>query len=145
MGGSIQTITIGFVTLNKKKPPHEKKSVPCLVGAVLALFVFGAFPSSAQATDPVFFHTKYGTGTNLSVQMTSSTPGAIIFFTMGSNGQGYLDDPTHNGSTPINPTVLYYGPVSVPYSQVRYFAALAWTPSGGDSEVTYWEQPNPYF
>lgn len=72
----------------------------------------------------MFFHTKYGTDTNLSVQMTSSTPGAIIFFTMGSNGQGYLDDRTHNGSTPINPTVLYYGPVSVPYSQVRYFAAL---------------------
>lgn len=122
----------------------KKKSVPSLIGAVMALFVFVAFPKSAQATDPVYFQTILGTGTNMWVRMTSSTPGATIFFTMGSNGQGYLADPTHNGSTPYSPALTYQGQVPIPYNQIRYFAAVAWTASEGDSEVTYWEQGNPW-
>jgi hypothetical protein len=122
----------------------KKNSVPCLIGAVLALFVFLAFPSSAQATDPVYFQTVYGTGTNLYVKMTCTTPGAIIFFTISS--ADYPDDPTHTGDTANPGTIRYWGQVPIPYWQTRWFAAVAWTPSEGDSQIVeYWFQPNPNY
>lgn len=121
------------------------KKASLITGALLALLVYVAFPSSAQATDVVSFRTVYGTGTNLWVKMETETPGAIIFFT-SNNGLGYPADPTHNGSTPGSGTIRYYGMAPIPYNQIRYFAAIAWTEDEGDSAmVTYWEQPNPNY
>jgi hypothetical protein len=137
--GSIQTITLTVITLNRKYP-MKNKSVPSLIGVVLAL-LFVAFPSSAQATAPVQFVVQYDTG--VYVKMQTSTPGATIFYTMGLNDQGWLADPTHNGSSPISPTMIYSGRIPIAYGYTYYFAAVAWTAAGGDSEVTYWEQENP--
>ena len=119
------------------------KKAPLLTGALLALLVYVAFPSSAQATDDVTFDLYYGTGNNLYIEMDTDTPGAIIFFTLGINGQGYPADPTHNGSTPGYGTSRYYGMVPISYGSTFYFAAVAWTESEGDSNVTYCEQHNP--
>src|ERR1700731_4361090 len=118
------------------------KKAPLLTGALLALLVYVAFPSSAQATDDVTFDLYYGTGNNLYIEMESE-PGAIIFFTRGKNYQGYPADPTHNGSTPGYGTSRYYGMVPISYGSTFYFAAVAWTESGGGSDVTYCEQHNP--
>lgn len=113
------------------------------IGALSALLLYVAFPTHAQATDDVDFELYYGTGNNLYIEMDTPTPGAIIFFTLGINYQGYLADPTHNGSTPGYGTSRYYGRVPISYGSTFYFAAVAWTPDGGDSSVTYCEQHNP--
>ena len=118
------------------------KKAPLLTGALLALLIYVAFPSAAQATDDVTFDLYYGTGHNLYIEMESN-PGAIIFFTLGVDYQGYLADPTHNGSTPGYGTSRYYGMVPISYGSTFYFAAVAWTESEGDSGVTYYEQHNP--
>ena len=117
------------------------KKAPLLTGALLALLVYVAFPSSAQATDDVTFDLYYGTGNNLYEELDTTTTGAIIFFTVSSSG--YPADPTHDGSTPGPGTIHYYGRVPIPYGQTYYFAAVAWTSDGGDSDVTYEEQHNP--
>ncbi|MFZ1220750.1 MAG: hypothetical protein WAO00_15760 [Chthoniobacterales bacterium] len=119
------------------------KKASLLTGALLAFLIYVAFPSAAQATDDVSFELYYGSGNNLYVEMDSATPGATIFFTLGINGQGYRPDPTHSGSTPGYGTSVYYGMVPVSYGSTFYFAAVAWTESGGDSDVTYYEQHNP--
>lgn len=113
--------------------------VPCVL---LTLLVFLAFPSSsARATDEVMFELYYGPPPQLYIEMETETEGAIIFYTVGWNG--YMPDPTHNGSTPGSGTYVFHNQVGVPYGQTRYYAAVAWTPTEGDSGVTYWEQHNP--
>jgi hypothetical protein len=114
------------------------------IGALLALLLIVAIPTpAARATDDVDFELYYGTGNNLYIEMESPTAGAIIFFTLGINYQGYLADPTHTGSTPGYGTSRYYGRVPISYGSTFYFAAVAWTEAGGDSSVTYYEQHNP--
>jgi hypothetical protein len=116
----------------------NKKSVPCLIGVALAL-LFIAFPSSAKATSPVEFVVQYTAGVYVKMQ----TSNGMIFYTMGVDEEGYPADPTHNGSTPIYPAIIYSTRIPVNYGSTYYFAAVAWTAPGGDSEVTYWEQQNP--
>ena len=112
------------------------------IGAVLALLLILAIPTpTARATDCVIFELYYGPPPQLYIEMESLTEGAIIFYTVGTTG--YAADPTHNGSTPGTGTIRYTGQTGVPYGQTRYYAAVAWTPEGGDSDVTYWEQHNP--
>jgi hypothetical protein len=114
------------------------------IGVLLTLLLIIALPASTvRATDDVDFELYYGTGNSLYIEMETPTPGAIIFFTLGVNYQGYLADPTHVGSTPGYGTTRYYGRVPISYGSTFYFSAVAWTEAGGDSSVTYCEQHNP--
>ncbi len=78
-------------------------------------------------------NSHYGPPPQLYIEMETTTPGAIIFYTVGWNG--YAGAPTHNGSTPGSGTYVFHNQVGVPYGQTRYYAAVAWTQAEGDSGV----------
>ena len=112
------------------------------IGA-LALFILIAFPSSSalaagHCADPDIWY-EYDAGpTGVRVLMYSAPPvGATIFYTL--NGQ----NPTHTGSSPGPNTMIFYGPVYVPYEQWMHFRALAWKLNYLDSGITYVSITNP--
>ena len=81
-------------------------------------------------------NSDHGPPPQLYIEMETTTPGAIIFYTVGWNG--YAGAPTHNGSTPGSGTDVFHNQVGVPYGQTRYYAAVAWTQAEGDSGVEYY-------
>lgn len=116
-------------------------SVGCRFGAIavaLTLLAFFALPTpSAQASrgycSDVDIYYTYVPPNGLQVEMESHTLtnpsyACMVFFTVdGSN-------PTHSGSTPTGTTILYSGPISIPYLQCKNFKALGWLLYYSDSQ-----------
>jgi hypothetical protein len=114
------------------------------IGALLALLVFVTLPSSTalancgQCADVSVYY-EYDGPTGIQVVMYVASPsGATIFYT--TNGS----NPTHTGATPDTNTMIYYGPIPIPYGQCRNFRARAWKYCYYDSvNITYLTVCNP--
>jgi hypothetical protein len=71
--------------------------------------------------------------------MSTSTPGATIFFT--TSHYGVPPDPTHSGGTQTGTTAAYNHSFTVPYmngiNSVLYIKALAYKAGFTDSAVSF--------
>jgi len=110
--------------------------------ALLTLLALVVFPSSsalATQVDDVEFAESGHYPHTIFVTLSSTTSGATIFYTIGQ--YWYADDPTHNGSTPINCQV-YFTPIGVPAGTRRFIKAVAYKSGMTDSNVTLYEVDN---
>jgi RHS repeat-associated protein len=81
------------------------------------------------------------------VSMTSSTPGATIFYTVGADD---FITPTHDGGTPTGSTLVCGGPIIISAGTAQYVSAIAYLSADApDSGVTQTladnscQDPNP--
>lgn len=126
-------------------------SVGCRFGAIavaLTLLAFFALPKpSAQASrgycSDVEYYYEYAGPTGIQVHMYSYTltdpsyPCMVFYTVNGSN-------PTHSGPNPTGSTLLYSGPVSIPYLQCKNFKAIGWLLYYSDSQnITAFNICNP--
>ena len=93
-------------------------------------------PSPPAPATPTIYDCGALSGQPLNVFMETATQGATIFYTR--NGPSCPANPTHNGSTPTNGTVVYNpaSPPQVVSGAVAYFKALAWGNGHSDSPVS---------
>ena len=85
---------------------------------------------------PVTFSTTGSYPNPMLVSMSTSTVGAIIFYTTDST------TPAHNGALPTGSTQIYSVPVSVAAGQATHFVALAYKPGMSDSVATTFDADN---
>lgn len=126
-----------------------KTKSPLLISiGALALFVLVAFPTAsarADACDDVYFELYYGTGNDISLELSVDNPtGATIFYTCTFNTYNNYT-PTHSGTTPGAHTSYFSSgsKIHIPYGSTIYINALAWKSGWDDSGVGSAEQHNP--
>jgi hypothetical protein len=114
---------------------------PGSIGALLALLVFAAWPSSSALAIPdpcedvEFSQYTYSDVVYVSMYADDCAGGKVFYTLSGLN-------PTHNQATPGSGTYVYTQPVPVTYGHCKDFLALAWKPSAHDSNITDFEACN---
>jgi RHS repeat-associated protein len=79
---------------------------------------------------PAMVTTIGGYPLGMQVVMSTTTPGATIFYTQSDDDYAL---PAHNGMTSLGNTQVYAGPIAVATDAQQYFTAVVYLPDVGDS------------
>jgi hypothetical protein len=128
----------------------KTKSVVRSIGVLLTLLVFVSLSTSLLAVcfthDPIC-ELYYGTGHNLSLEVSTSCPANATIFFISSLDQPIPGTtmPCHVGATPCQGTSAVPSETKIPiqYGHTLYIRMLAWRSDSGDSGIVDCDQHNP--
>lgn len=121
------------------------RSLVSTVSSLAIACMFAALPTTARAdqVDAVEFSDDAPAPQGAHVQLSCSTPGAIIFYKI--NSFNYPGNPTHSGSTPTNGTGIYNpstGGFRVSWGSRLYIKAVAYVNGMTDSVIVSYVSDN---
>lgn len=121
----------------------KMRRAPRLMAAFMAVFAFIVYASSsalASPCEPAEFEESGVYPSTVYVYVTTATPGATIFATVGNHFVPV--NPTHSGPTPTSPTFICGGTFAVFVGDYKHIKAVVYKAGMTDSAVTYYAVDN---
>ena len=122
-----------------RKMRGARRPVATLI-AVFALIAFASSSALATQAEPVDFSESGWYPSTIYVYVTTTTPGATIFATVGNH---YIPaDPTHSGGTPTGSTFICGGTFAVFVGDHKWIKAIVYKDGMTDSVMNIYEVDN---
>lgn len=120
---------------------HGARRPLAMLMAIVALIACASSSALASPCEPA----EYNENGNhypqtIYVYVTTATPGATIFATVGNHF--IPSDPTHSGSSPTGSTFICGGTFTVFAGDHKWIKAVVYKAGMTDSEITYYEVDN---
>ncbi len=132
-----------IVSQSTSQEPAPKMRGARRLMAFLAVFAFIAYASSsalASPCEPAEFEESGVYPSTVYVYVTTATPGATIFATVGNHF--IPSNPTHSGSSPTGTTFICGGTFAVFVGDYKHIKAVVYKAGMTDSAVTYYAVDN---
>jgi hypothetical protein len=108
--------------------------------AVVALIAFASSSALATQCEPAEFSESGGFPSTAYIYVTTATPGATIFATVGNH---FIPaDPTHSGGSPTGTTFICGGTFAVFVGDSKYVKAVVYKAGMTDSAMTSYALDN---
>jgi hypothetical protein len=126
-----------------QEPARKLRGARRPVATLMVVFALIACASSfalAKQCQPAEFSESGGFPSTAYIYVTTATPGATIFATVGNH---FIPvDPTHSGSSPINPTFICGGTFAVFVGDSKYVKCIVYKAGMTDSVMTSYALDN---
>lgn len=108
--------------------------------AVIALLAFASSSALASPCEPAEFSESGGFPATAYIYVTTATPGATIFATVGNH---FIPaNPTHSGGTPTGSTFICGGTIAVFVHDYKYVKCVVYKAGMTDSAMTQYSLDN---
>jgi len=122
-----------------RKMRGARRPVAILMG-VIALIVYASSSALATQCEPAEFSESGGFPSTAYIYVTTATPGATIFVTVGNH---FIPlNPTHSGGTATGTTFICGGTIAVFVGDYKHVKAIVYKAGMTDSAMTSYDLDN---